>query len=245
MARLMRYRKALVEGVGFVASVLTIVVIATGVVSWLAGAIWPVGVVVAESLALAAALGWIYRTEHAVRITEADQKLLDELLNLLSRPSMQHIEENDFAEPWERRIMYPVRVLCEEYRDVEHQFDDEILETSRTTLSRAAELFMQKEAINAVVYQGDMSQRYVGLTGGEVEGDDELLTLFESKYLDIYESSRDFLSAHTALVTVAKKRGYDLTALAGKGLQHPTVQRLTDRETEPRTSRADDPRTKW
>lgn len=244
MARLRRYRKALFDGVNLVASVLTIAVVAAGA-SWLAGAIWPVGVVAAESIVLVAGLGWIYLTQHAVHITEPDQKLLDELLNLLSRPSMQRIEENSFAEAWSRRIMYPVRVFFEEYRDVEHQFDDEILETSRRTLYQVAKVFLHQEAINAVVYQGDMSQRYVGLIGGEVEGNDDLLDQFESKYLAIYEPSCDFLSAHTAFVALAKKRGYDLTALAGKGPPHPTVQRLTEQETKPRTSRADDPRAKW
>ena len=241
----MRYRKALFEGVGFVASVLTIALLAGGAVSWLAGAIWPFGVVVAESLALAAALGWIYVSQHTVCITETDQKLLDELLNLLSRPSMQRIEENDFAQPWPRSIMFPVRVCFEQYGDVEHHLDDKSLETTRATLYQAAKLFLDQEAINAWSVPTDPTERYVGLTGGGVEGDEEKYKLFEQRYLAIYESSRDFLSAHTELVTLAKKRGYDLTALAGKGPPHPTVQRLEDRDSERRASTTSHPQAKW
>jgi hypothetical protein len=241
----MRYRKAFVEGVGFVASILTIALLAGGAVSLLAGAIWPVGVVAAESLALAAALGWIYVSQRAARISEADQKLLDELLNLLSRLSIQRIEEHDFAQPWPRSIMFPVRVFLEEYGDVEHQFDDKVLETTRARLYQVAKIFVDQEGVNAVVHQGDMSQRYVGLTGGEVEGNEELLETFEAKYLAIVGSSRDFLSAHTAFVALAKKRGYDLTALADEGTPHSTVQRLEERDSEWRASTTSGPRAKW
>jgi hypothetical protein len=241
MARLMGYRKPLFEGVGFVAALIAI----GGAASWLAGAIWPVGLVAAESIALVAALGWIYFSRRAVSRSQADQKLLDELLSLLSRPSLQRIEENDFAEAWRRSIMYPVLVFVEEYGDVEYQFDDNYLEARRTDLYNAARSFLHEEAINAVALHGDISQRYVGLTGGEVEGNEELLEKFEAKHLAIFGPSRDFLSAHTELVVLAKKRRYDVTALAGKGAPHPTVQRFEARDSERRASTISDPRAKW
>jgi hypothetical protein len=243
MARLRRYRKALFDGVNLVASVLTIAVVAGGA-SWLAGAIWPVGVVAAETLALVIALGWVYFSQRAVRISEADQKLLDELLNLLSRPSMQRIEENDFAQPWPRSIMFPVRVFVEEYGDVEHQFDDKVLETTRVTLYQAAMLFLEQEAVNAWSVPSDLTERYVGLTGGEVEGDEEKYKLFEQRYLAIFGHSRDFLSAHTELVALAKRRGCSVAALRTEA-PHPTVHRLEERDRERRASTTSDPRTKW
>ena len=158
---------------------------------------------------------------------------------------MQRIEENDFAEPWPRSIMYPVRVFLEEYGDVEHQFDDKVLETTRATLYQVAKIFSDQEGINAVAFHSDTSQRYVGLTGGEVEGNEELLEKFEAKYLAIFGPSRDFLSAHTAFVALAKKRGYDLTALAGERPPHPTVQRREERDSERRASTISGPRAKW
>lgn len=106
-------------------------------------------------------------------------------------------------------------------------------------------LLLDHDAINACPVPSDLTERYVGLTGGEVEGNEELLEKFEAKYLSIFGPSRDFLSAHTELVVLAKKRRYDLTALAGTGAPHPTVQRFEQRDSEQRASTTSDPRAKW
>jgi hypothetical protein len=137
----------------------------------------------------------------------ADQKQLDDLLALLTRPSMKLIEVEDFSAPWPERIKTPLLFLVNEYDEVEHQFDDEELEQRRRRLMQAANHFLHQEAMHGFGNRHDPSLRDAGYTPGEAEGVSEREDLLDRRQQILSSAARELLAAYDDFVGTAKRRG--------------------------------------
>ncbi len=151
----------------------------------------------------------------------ADQAQLDNLLSLLTRPSMRLIEDQDFASPWPSRITTPLMFLVNEYDEVEHQFDDEELEARRQHLVQAANQFLYRDAKNGFVSRHIPNMRDAGYTPAEVEGDAEREQLLNRRQRALSASAGDLLKAYNDLVSAARKKGYSLETIDND--RHPRV----------------------
>jgi hypothetical protein len=221
MTRLSGARKLLVEGVSLLAGALTI----AGAASWFAGAVWPVGVVVAETIGLAL-FAWIAISRFRTPRREADQRRLDEVLGLLSRPSMRRIARADFTRTWPSFYTYPASLFSAHFNEVENRFEDRGLERRRVALHHAAYEFVTQEGRNAVDCDHPAHGVPVREAGGGAASEESVRSLSDA----IFRASRDVLAAHSDLVESAKNKGYDLSALAGEAGLHPQVKGLMEED---------------
>ena len=190
-------------------------------ISAILDAFWPVGVVVAEGLAILILVALLVRKRRAVKRLPADQARLDELLALLTRSAIRRVAEHDFAIAWPARIMFPVTTLLEEFGSIEHQFQDARLEERRAHLFACADTFSHAEAANGWTHPSARTERYVGVTGFEAEGDVEKAALLDDRSLRIRRAAWAFTDAHDALLATAIERGYDVSAVKGDHPLHP------------------------
>ncbi|MBS1869430.1 MAG: hypothetical protein JSS99_07175 [Actinobacteria bacterium] len=221
MSRLGRAVEQMLNTTG---SIVTIgLAVATLGVSAILDALWPTGIVVAMALVIVVLGGSLWRQHRTVKRLPANQARLDDLLALLTRPAVKNIEVEDFTAAWPLRITYPVAVLVEEFGDVEHRFQDRVLEKRRAVLFAAADLLAEAWAANAWIHPRDPSRLYVGVFGGEAEGVPELYERLYERANAIREPKWAFIDAHRALLEAAIDRGYDVTALKGDRPLHPSV----------------------
>jgi predicted nucleotide-binding protein len=144
--------------------------------------------------------------------SEGDQKRLDALFRVLSRPAIRRIREEDFAAPWPDELTYPVDVFLNEMEGLEHEFDDSELEHRRVELRAAATAFVSAETHDGFpAERGDW--RNTGWTSLELETDPKAYEVASARGLRIREAAHAFVDAHDALVRTAKGAGYDLDAI--------------------------------
>ena len=152
--------------------------------------------------------------------TSGDQALIDELLGLLTRPSMRLIANQDFSMPWPERITTPLSFLVYEYNEVEHRFADATLEERRQRLLQAANHFLHQEAFNG--FQSTVpGRRDGGWTPGAAEGDSHRQSVLERRREILASAADDLRSAYDDLVTTASRAGYSLQAMTSSS--HPRV----------------------
>jgi hypothetical protein len=152
--------------------------------------------------------------------TSGDQALVDELLGLLTRPSMRLIANEDFAMPWPERLTTPLSFLVHEYDEVEHRFADATLEERRQRLLQAAHHFLHQEAFNGFTSIVPGS-RDGGWTPGAAEGDPHRQSVLERRRGILAPAAEDLLSAYDDLVTTASRAGYSIQAMTAS--RHPRV----------------------
>lgn len=160
----------------------------------------------------------------------ADQRQLDALLGLVTRQSIRRIREQDFASPWPDRITTPLQLLVNEYDEVEHQFEDEGLETARQRLMQAANQFLYIEAMNGFVNRHARGMRDAGYTPTEADGIPDREQLLERRRSILWPAANDVVEVYDALVATAKARGYSIEALNSD--DHPRVSEHDARMTE-------------
>jgi len=150
-----------------------------------------------------------------------DQELLDDLLHLLSRSSVDMIAQQDFVQSWPHVMTNPVHVLVNEYREVESEFSDPKLEEARTELLAAADEFAMQEALHGFMSDYDNRRRISGYTVSEAEGFPEREQAIRIHSSAILPTAQQFLKAHGNLIRVARSVGYSVEAL--KRGRHPRV----------------------
>jgi hypothetical protein len=160
-------------------------------------------------------------TAEVPKRSDADQDRIDDLLTLLSRPSIRLIEDQDFAASWPAKTIHPVSILCEEMDDLEHQFDDGELERARAKLTQKARVFRHAEAMNGFPSRHNRGFRDPGWSGGEVEGVPEREKLFDQRHEAMFAARTEFLEAFEAFVTIARTKGFSIDAI--KLDRHPRV----------------------
>jgi len=159
--------------------------------------------------------------EDRLPVDAGDQDLLDDLLHLLSRESVQMVAQQDFVQSWPHIMTDPVHVLVNEYREAEHEFSDAGLEEARIELLRAGDEFAEQEALHGFVSAYDRRRRISGYTLSEAEGIPEREQAIRRHSSAILPAAERFLNAHDNLIRVARKRGYSVEAL--KRGRHPRV----------------------
>lgn len=183
----------------------------------LVDAIWPVGIVVLLSVALVVVSGaWFAHERRSKGVLPEDQRLLDGILHVLSRPRMRELQAHDFGVSWPEDLAYPATAFWHEFDDVEHRFVDRKLEHARADLYEAAGEFTDDEAMNGWTHKTRDDRRNVGWSSGEVEGLPEEYRIFEQRRRTILRSAQAFIAAHARFVEVAKQRGFDVSALTGE-----------------------------
>lgn len=200
-------------------------------------ALWPVGVIVLVGLLVAyLAVRAVVRRARTPRAPAAedrpapegpddDQRLVDDTLALLNRRAVRMIDDYDFAEPWLRRIMYPVMIYMHEMGDFEHRFNNDKLETARVRLRETGEAFLSAEASNGWAFPRDTRYRYVGLVGGEVEGDPEKEARFDQRSTTIHDAARAFTQAHENFLKTVREQRFSFEAVRSE-YPHPRVQEM-------------------
>jgi hypothetical protein len=195
--------------VGFIASVIGIAMAPADVWKW----VYPLAVVIALAAALAAT--WAYLILMRAKPSPHEQARLDRLLGVLPRKAIRRLEEQDFIAPWPARSVYPVMYFVNELDGADQEFNDRRLERTRADLSQAGDEFLEAEALNGYPHQLNRKLRNTGRLLGDLEGDDKALALAESRAAAIRAPATRLLRAHGELLTVARRRGYDLEAAAG------------------------------
>jgi hypothetical protein len=217
------------------------------------GAIWPA--VVAAVLGMLLVVGLIYAIAKARAkptspaeldrsVDPSDQRRLDQLFHVLNRDAIRRIKWEDFYIAWPATIMHPVVVYVQELTDVEHTFDDPVLEKLGDDLTSKAATFAHEEAWTSVDHPRLDARRYVGVSQGEADGDPEMLKRLREGAEKILGAATEFTTAHDDLVKAAKDRGYNLDALGRD--RHPRVRDLDEiYEPEQRRSWSDAPAPPW
>lgn len=150
-----------------------------------------------------------------------DQAQLDELLALLTRSAMQRLGYENFVDPWPANVKTPLQFLVNEFNEVEHEFNDLVMEEKRQRLIQAANHFLYQETKNGFVNRMDPMLRDAGFPAAEAEGDPKIERLLDRRHEALLAASQDVQGAYDDLVKAAKRAGYSLDAL--KGGPHPMV----------------------
>ena len=182
-----------------------------GLGDWL----YPLPLVIGLALLLAGS--WAYFVWTWRQPTAVDQARLDALLQASPRSAVRRIDFEDFAISWPEDLTDPVVALLQ-LHDVEHRFDDPVLERRRVALMEEAQRFFDVEAVNGFPHGGNRNRRYVGIYEGEfdamiTEKDHRLFALFTERQRAIHGAAGDLVSAYDALVAEAKRRRYALGAI--------------------------------
>jgi hypothetical protein len=151
----------------------------------------------------------------------SDQAQLDQLLGLITRPSVKRLQFQDFQSSWPEWITTPFKFLAWDHNEVEHAFKDPDLEAERQRLMQAANDFLHKEAMNGFPSRHIPHMRDAGYTAGEAEGLPEREQLIEPRLQKIREAAAELVDVYDDLVRTAKDKGYDLNAM--KADIHPKV----------------------
>lgn len=197
---------------------------------------WPESLIAALVMVVAL-LGYLLWRAAPPKIDAGDQERLDDLLQLLNRRAVEHIEMQDFYATWNGRIMNPIKVFLLERRGLEHHFRDDRLEEERAALYKAAAEFQEQEASHGFPPQGwgTTADRVPGYSPSEAEMIPEREAAVERHRSAIYPAAQEFLRAHDELVRAASALGYRVDALARE--RHPDV-RQWDRSQDDAEERA-------
>jgi hypothetical protein len=177
--------------------------------------LWPVPAVVILSLALLGS--WIFFFLRSRKPRSDDQQRLDEMLALLNRKAINELGQRDYALSWPLSIMQPVRAFQE--RDLpERRFHDKRLEERRQQLHKAAAALDIAMGANSWIANGaaltEDPKMNIGWSHGELDvltGDD--YDRAATRLTVIRGAAWGFVELHDDLVEVARRAGYDLTAL--------------------------------
>jgi hypothetical protein len=181
-----------------------------------AGRFWPVPLVLCLIAALVAS--WVGFVLSSRRPRKDDQRRLDSLLALLNRSAIRDIEERDYAIAWPYSLMKPVRALHD--RDVpEAQFRDRRIERLRKELHKAATAFDLAMGGNSWPVDHTLTSEDPMMNVGWSNSDLDFLTGEERRRANerlkaIRQAAWGFVDVHERLVHAARRRGYDLAALA-------------------------------
>jgi len=156
-----------------------------------------------------------------VKPDPADQAQLDELLGLVTRPSVARLRFQDFQSSWPDRVTTPFQFLTWDQDEVEHAFKDAQLEAERRRLIQAANDFLYKEAMNGFPSDAVPHLRNAGYSAGEAEGLPEREALIKPRLETIRTAAAELVAVYDELVITAKEKGYDLSAM--KAEIHPKV----------------------
>jgi hypothetical protein len=151
----------------------------------------------------------------------ADQAQLNELLGLVTRPSVKRLQFQDFQSSWPERVTTPFKFLTWDHNEVEHAFNDSDLEAERRRLMQAANDFLYKEAMNGFPSRHVPHMRDAGYTAGEADGLPDRERLIEPRLQKIREAAVELVDVYDDLVRTAKDKGYELDAI--KAEIHPKV----------------------
>lgn len=182
----------------------------------LADVMWPAGVVILLSLALGVVSAAWYVEQRQHGVSPEDQRLLDHILEVLPRSWMQQLSAHDFGTSWHQDLSYPPTKFWFDFAEVEHRFNDPKLERARKALHEAAGEFIDAEAMNAWDHETQDERRNVGWTSGEIEGMPDKHRIFEERRRTILGAAQAVIAAHDQLVEIAKRRGFDISALTGR-----------------------------
>jgi hypothetical protein len=212
-----RVLTAIASGLGLIASIIAIVSARSAIWKWL----YPVPLIILLAGALAGLLGytWLQRQ----RPTEADQERLDRLLATIPRDAIHRLENEDFATPWREASVYPFVKYVEELRASEEHFDSRSVERRRGLLYEAANQFIWAEAKNGFVHQHRENLRNTGWLLGDLEGDERALTIAEKRASTIRDAAADVIAAYEDLLAVARRKGFDLDAIASSAPVPPWI----------------------
>jgi hypothetical protein len=194
-------------------------------------AVWPGGVVAALVIALLLALAWVGWLHHEAELARRspdpeDQRVLDEVLHVLNRPSVRRIDAQDFYESWPVITTSAVVMFVEKFGDIEHHFRDRDLEAARKKLFDAAVNFERTETRNGFPGRWDRSWRDSGWTPGEAEGLPEREKVIDERSAKIRAAADSFVAAHDSLLEVAIERGFSVDAVSRD--THPMVAELNE-----------------
>lgn len=202
---------------GAVAVVGVLLGIASGVVQlgWIGGnsltdAIWPYGVLVCSILANVVAL--VFIAESRRKVSPEDQELLDELLHIVNRQSVDLMEQQDCWAQWPSRTAVPISVLLE-ISGSENKFRNKKLEKLRAKLFESAAKYSNAEAMNGFPSRFGDSWRNAGYTPGEAEGMPEREEVIAGHRKPIVEAQREYLEVHKEFVDGARSKGFSVSAL--------------------------------
>lgn len=121
--------------------------------------LWPLGVVLIL-LAIVALLAFLlYRARRPVVVTRQlseadrayDRELVQHLKQTTPRETITWLKGHDFGSPWNEGDTTPLDYLIHERDEVEHRFNDPVLEERRARLMKATRDFLREAAYRAGV----------------------------------------------------------------------------------------------
>ena len=176
-------------------------------------AFFPVGLIIVLALAVIWLLIALVLTKRRQSrgFSPVDQDLLDRILGLLPRPLMRDWRGFDFSCPWPTELILPVEAFLREFGDVEHEFGDAKLEAARKRLSGAASRFAS--AVAQAASSCRSPDGHLRLEWSQVNRDRP--DMYWPRREKLLKTRRDFNAAHDKFLTTAKKRGFDISAVAG------------------------------
>jgi hypothetical protein len=98
----------------------------------------------------------------------------------------------------------------------EERFDSKAMERCRQRLYAAAKSFIWAEAMKGFAHELASGFRNTGWSQGEPEEDDGKLVKAEERGQELRLAAADVLTAHRHLLSVARRRHYDLAAISSQ-----------------------------
>ncbi len=210
--------KFIVAVLGVVASIVGIAVAPRSFWCWW----YPLPLIVLLAVALAGS--WAYFLLSRRGPSKADQERLDRLFRVLPRQAVRRIEDADFHAGWKRDVNWPVSKFVYDMDAPEDRFDNRKLESARRRLYEKAFEFDGANATHGFPARGrnQLEWRDTGSSAGELEMlPPEQLAQAEERAVTIASAARETVEAHDALVKAARRRGFNLDALASDAPEYP------------------------
>jgi hypothetical protein len=183
--------------------------------------VWPVGVVLGLAFLL---LGtWLFLWRRLRAPDDVDQRLLDEILGVLSREAMRELADNDFAIAWPGSMLEPVRRFEHRFDGVEFEFLSRSMEKHREALRESAGRLLDATAMNSWPAHYRMPDPTsppwfdVGRSNSELDFiEDEEAERAMARIHLLRKASWAFQDQHDALVREARRDRFDVGALLAR-----------------------------
>jgi hypothetical protein len=174
--------------------------------------LYPIPLIVV--LAVALVVSWVYFVIDKRRPSDADQRRLDTVFELLSRKAIDNVAAEGFVASWRDTLTWPVVLYVEEHAGHEEHFDNRAMEKRRQRLFQAADEFRWADAKHGFPDRYNRDFRNTGWSEGELEFDERKLGIAERRAKMIRDAAEELVAAHDDFVALAKRRGYALDALS-------------------------------
>lgn len=219
MVKIVRF---LVATVGLVASIIAIALAPRSF--WCA--LYPLPLIALLVVGLAGSWAYILLSRRGP--SPADQQRLNRLFGVLPRQAVRRIADADFHAGWSRNVNWPVSIYVNDMDAPEDRFDSRKMERARARLLETARRFDYVNAKHGFPHAQAHAEgwRNTGWSPGEVEGlPEKQRAMAEKRARAITIAAEEMVEAHDALVKAARRRGFNLDALASQAPEFPGAMR--------------------